>query len=436
MARPSLLIKRDVLPVSLDAHGNSFLGGLPKLPPHFDWPMVIVGGEAAGLWFAGQFDMRDIPDPSRYGLPEKGRHFFFFQDCWQNEGVVEGYNPAAVLYDPDENADHPPRKPPSLMVPPNEGFNSPPAMVSEADELSKRSFRFDVEFIPFTSYPDFEFSLEVFENLPAFRQLADTDVQALVEELIHHDGLAGWGNTEIDRRRWLKAWGPATMWAVICSHLFGDIRDRLVSAAYEQARAPDPHALPTEFLPEPAWEEMAFCWLFIDVMARKLITDRSYCLKAIDRFRTEDASDWVQLANHNNRDLFCALPEAEKQSFMKWMQELDFYKYRATEVLRFCIAKASEAGRLDAVPGGLVSYICENLYHSTARHQMLGWGWSDHAVIGPDELAEKVILLKLSNEDDLLGGCSQLSGGEGVFHFWMEPEALSQKHFAKIHCTC
>src|SRR5262249_27796821 len=45
-ARTAILLRRADLPVSLDHPALSFIGGLPKLPSHFDWPRAEVAADA------------------------------------------------------------------------------------------------------------------------------------------------------------------------------------------------------------------------------------------------------------------------------------------------------------------------------------------------------------------------------------------------------
>ena len=64
-ALPAMLVRRSDLPVPLSHPSRSFFGGLPKLPPQFDWPTAEVRAykelETVALSFVAQIDLAEVP---------------------------------------------------------------------------------------------------------------------------------------------------------------------------------------------------------------------------------------------------------------------------------------------------------------------------------------------------------------------------------------
>jgi len=117
-ARTALLIRRSDLPVPLEHPALSYLGGLPKLPPDFDWPRAKVTRagkeETVALTFLAQVYLSELPRfEGRSALPEQGTLFFFCYSAFDE--VIPP--PCRVLYHRENAAALPQRDPPSDLMP-------------------------------------------------------------------------------------------------------------------------------------------------------------------------------------------------------------------------------------------------------------------------------------------------------------------------------
>lgn len=133
------------MPRSHDA--RSFFGGLPRLPPHLEWP---VGGppEAAGpLMFAAQIDLAEIR-LARSPLPRSGTLYFFYYAC--REWVEE--NEVRVLYHSGAGNEFPEREPPPSLP---RYFNTGWPWLREDELIGRIGFKFPVRFVRATSYRGF-----------------------------------------------------------------------------------------------------------------------------------------------------------------------------------------------------------------------------------------------------------------------------------------
>jgi uncharacterized protein YwqG len=111
-ARPGVLVTRSDLPVPLAHPARSFFGGLPKLPPQFDWPTAEVTAnrtsEIVALTFVAQIDLAEVPGAGWSPLPARGTLYFFCSSVF----VGEGHPPCRVLYSPTDGGVYPDRAPP------------------------------------------------------------------------------------------------------------------------------------------------------------------------------------------------------------------------------------------------------------------------------------------------------------------------------------
>ena len=76
-ALPAVLVRRSDLPVPLTDKARSFFGGLPRLPPQFEWPTAEVRAneilETVALTFVAQIDLAEVPGAGWSPLPKRGR---------------------------------------------------------------------------------------------------------------------------------------------------------------------------------------------------------------------------------------------------------------------------------------------------------------------------------------------------------------------------
>src|SRR6185503_5904854 len=99
--RHAVLLVRAALPVPEETAVKSYLGGLPRMPSHFEWPIEAPFGEPRALTFVAQVALSEIPEfPQRSLLPDAGTLYFFVSSDFDGVG-----DPAsAVLYFEDEAA--------------------------------------------------------------------------------------------------------------------------------------------------------------------------------------------------------------------------------------------------------------------------------------------------------------------------------------------
>jgi hypothetical protein len=152
---PQSFLRRADLPVALDHRALSFIGGLPKLPSHFDWPRAEVAADAeeetVAMTFLGQIDLSELPQfEGRTLLPEKGTVFFFCSSVFEGEGEP----PCRILYYPDSAAALSQREPPTDIMPlAGEGGDYQAKWLQKGTDLHACvEFKYPVSFITFKDY--------------------------------------------------------------------------------------------------------------------------------------------------------------------------------------------------------------------------------------------------------------------------------------------
>ncbi|MBK8542967.1 MAG: DUF1963 domain-containing protein [Caulobacteraceae bacterium] len=105
MSRPGIAIVRGMPTPNIT--GNSWFGGLPRMPAELQWPSSTL--TSAPMFFVAQIDLDDLPAiADRQGLPEQGVLWFFLA----YDGVIEERERVAVLYDPRSGVRWPERPAP------------------------------------------------------------------------------------------------------------------------------------------------------------------------------------------------------------------------------------------------------------------------------------------------------------------------------------
>ncbi|MGY0570032.1 DUF1963 domain-containing protein [Bradyrhizobium sp. RDM12] len=116
-ALPAVLVRRSDLPVPLMDTARSFFGGLPRLPPQFEWPTAEVRAnetlETVALTFVAQIDLAEVPGSGWSPLPKRGTLYFFCSSVF----VGEGRPPCRVLYSTAGGDAYPDRAPPPDLMP-------------------------------------------------------------------------------------------------------------------------------------------------------------------------------------------------------------------------------------------------------------------------------------------------------------------------------
>ncbi|MCG2638677.1 DUF1963 domain-containing protein [Bradyrhizobium sp. GCM10023182] len=150
-ALPAVLVRRNDLPVPLAHPARSFFGGLPKLPPQFEWPVAEVTAnetpETVALTFVAQIDLAEVPGSGWSPLPKRGTLFFFCSSVF----VGEGNPPCRVLYSPTGGGAHPGRSPPPNLMPlaGTDGDAQVRWLDPALDFHSKVEFKYPLSFLPF-----------------------------------------------------------------------------------------------------------------------------------------------------------------------------------------------------------------------------------------------------------------------------------------------
>jgi Domain of unknown function (DUF1963) len=155
-ARTAVLVRRSDLPVPF-AHGaRSFFGGLPKLPPEFDWPRSEVRAadeiETVALTFVAQIDLTELPDSdARSLLPRTGTLYFFCSSVFEGEG----HPPCRIYYYPSSADPLPERAPPPDLMPlaGTDGACQVKWLDPGTDLHSKVEFKYALSFLPFRDFP-------------------------------------------------------------------------------------------------------------------------------------------------------------------------------------------------------------------------------------------------------------------------------------------
>ena len=97
-ARNAVLVRRSDLPVPLAHAAPSHFGGLPKLPPEFEWPRAEVRAEVktetVALTFIAQIELSELSGMGSV-LPQSGTLYFFCSSHFE-----DGSPPCRVFYSP------------------------------------------------------------------------------------------------------------------------------------------------------------------------------------------------------------------------------------------------------------------------------------------------------------------------------------------------
>ncbi|GAM98030.1 hypothetical protein U91I_01660 [alpha proteobacterium U9-1i] len=438
---------------ALDAPERSFLGGLPFLPPDMEWPTIDEGGERAGLVFAGQINLSDLPDfAGRAALPKSGILYFFYKDTWEmgddEHESEEGVMPCVVLYSEHSSHEWPLRPQPQRMVTSNDSVASAPNYLDDKDYRNHGHFRFNLTFAPFRSAPE---HVEL-SDVP-LGSLSDQESLDLTSLLAAHPSTGSLGAAYVEFA------GLETAWAYACEHDGFDAlqrlqRDSLLDAVAPRARGERTY-IPL-YNPAKFTSDLIFCWAIIIAFARGLLRPlpedaAEHDVGTENNWAREEAARWLRLTE--------GLPPLERPSsasadgFLEFLR--DFSERRQTkrisydlgarfstlcaEVFRHAANLASEAGELARVPKQLqdeldtrptIRRTDDDLDLYVTMHHMLGHGSYDHTAVHPNQRAEKVLLLRLDCGD------SMLRGSEGSFHFWIDPEKLAAGDFSEVELTC
>ncbi|TFV74663.1 DUF1963 domain-containing protein [Bradyrhizobium frederickii] len=413
-ALPAMLVRRSDLPVPLAHPARSFFGGLPKLPPRFDWPIADVTAykslETVALTFVAQIDLAEVPGGGWSPLPTRGTLYFFCSSVF----VGEGHPPCRVLYSPTDGNAYPDRQPPPDLMP----------LAGSDGDYQVRWLNPDVDF-----HSKVEFKYPV-----SFRQFRDF--------YFLEDAVGG----ELMIKELCKALGPGEP----------QQNDLLQFRRVDNYRKDD---------------DWPFNWLLIACVVRSVLsniqrdlTDGYYgkpateeAIAELKRFRT-GAIGWLERC----RDL-TPLDEVDagtKAAFRSWWFDIvqGYGKLdgqvttsvgQITEDLGNAInhtIRCMATHDVDAVDDAPLSYVAnlvrqnrwmaptaeegKRRHFQTAIHQMLGYGssWQD----ATEEHLEDILLLQIEGDLAFFNWHSDIGG---VLHFWIDPDALAQGDFSQVVAT-
>jgi uncharacterized protein YwqG len=151
--RHALLLVRAGLPVPEEYQAKSFMGGLPRMPSHLDWPSAQLHGEMQALTFIAQVDLAELPAfPQRDLLPAQGTLYFFVRS--EFDGVE---NPVSkVLYFNGDSTDLAASPPPGNLMVFGGGLHYSPLywLDEEKDPRGRTNFKYPLSFAVTESYAD------------------------------------------------------------------------------------------------------------------------------------------------------------------------------------------------------------------------------------------------------------------------------------------
>jgi len=396
--RHAVLLVRAALPVPEETAVKSYLGGLPRMPSHFEWPIEAPFGEPRALTFVAQVALSEIPEfPQRSLLPDAGTLYFFVSSDFDGVG-----DPAsAVLYFEDEAAALPIVAPPDnlMLLGGNLYYYSRFWLDEERDPRARVEFKYPLSFVVTESYPENEPARQIEAWQAALGAPSNHDIRALYDAISPED----------------DAW-PFN-WATL-EHLA-----RALAVTLER----DP-------------------WRFERLPAETVAETREIAAAA---------RAWAATANR--ADAFAPLPAERAAEFRTWWRaQRDPVKKVAREVgayapnidrafvkaIRYAVRLTSAAGAdaRELIPSHyLQSVQAETLWlpADSARlssvhmpmHQMFGFG--ERVQSAPIDHANDVLLLQITGDEGLAWheniGC--------VLQLWVSSSALQALRLDEVQAT-
>jgi hypothetical protein len=410
-ARAAVLVRRSDLPVPLSHAARSFFGGLPKLPPEFDWPRAEVRAavemETVALTFIAQIDLTELPNSEiRSLLPQTGTLYFFCSSVF----VGEGYPPCKVYYFPASAAAFPDREPPTDLMPlAGNGGDSQVTWLDPATDFhSKVEFKYPVAFLPFRDF--------AFKDDPVGGELL---VGALCEALGPGDPketdllLYRQADDYAKDEDWPFSWLLITyVVRSVLTHMQGDLK-------------PSPYRKPLNDETRATLQDIeagANRWLERSGLSPPL---GGVDANAIDAFRAWCAD--VALRYGKIRGRLSVFPGDLGNAINHTIRYLAAHDEQAlAEAPQHYVANLKQRNRWKT-PSAKDG---QHRFFSTAIHQILGYGSSWQGA--PAEHSDEVLLLQIQGDDAFFNwhtncGC--------VLHFWIGRDALSKLDFSEVEAT-
>jgi uncharacterized protein YwqG len=412
----AVLVRRSDLPAPLAHPARSFFGGLPKLPPEVDWPQADVTAadepETVALTFIAQIDLSELPDFGEKSLfPPTGTLYFFCSSVFEDEGRP----PCRVFYYAG-NADRLPERapPPDLMPLAGKGGGYQVQWLDPATDFhSKVEFKYPVYFLPFRDFG--------FQNDPVGgERLVESLCEALgpgvpkQNDLLMHRTADGFATDE----DWPFNWGLITLVirSVLCL-----VRDDLEPSPWRRTPLSDEAQAVLRDI-----EANAHGW-----MARSA---RMPPLENVDGdTKSAFRAWWADVVLTYGR--MQAQVSAYPSTFARDLGDVINHAVR--------YATAQDEAALAAIPRKYVANLeqqnhwktpdakeGQRRFFSTPVHQISGYGssWQD----APVEHCDDVLLLQIQGD---LAFFNWHANTGCVLHFWIDPDALSERNFSAVEAT-
>jgi uncharacterized protein YwqG len=413
-ALPAVLVRRSDLPVPLTHPARSFFGGLPRLPPQFEWPTAEVRAnetlETVALTFIAQIDLAEVPGSGWSPLPKRGTLYFFCSSVF----VGEGRPPCRVLYSPTDGGAHSDRAPPPNLMPlaGTDGDAQVKWLDPALDFHSKIEFKYPLSFGLFR---DFYFQDDVVGG------------ELMVEELCK--ALGAGEPKEGDLLQWRRAseYEKDEQWpfnwllitCVVRSVLLHVLRDLKPGSHYKPLT--DEAAVELKRLRVGAIGWLERCRALTpmdDVDADTKAAFRSWWLDVALAYKKMDgqvststgriAGDLGNAINHTIRCMATQDADASDDVPLSYLANLARQNHWKTPTV--------EDG--------------QRRHFSTALHQMLGYG------SGPQDATEvhleDMLLLQIQGDRAFFDWHSNIGC---VLHFWIDRDALTQLDFSQVVAT-
>lgn len=413
-ALPAVLIRRSDLPVPLAHPARIFFGGLPKLPPQFEWPTAEVTAnvtpETVAITFVAQIDLAEVPGSGWSPLPKRGTLYFFCSSVF----VGEGRPPCRVLYSPTDGGAYPDRAPPPNLMPlaGSDGDAQVKWLDPALDFHSKVEFKYPLSF---QLIRDFYFHED------------DVGGELMIEELCKALGPGEPKESDLLQFRtaaehekdedWPFNWLLITyVVRSVLSHVLRDLKfgyygEPLADEAIVELNRPHARAI--------GWLERCRALTAMDdVDPDTKMAFRSWWLDVVQTYKKMDrrvrtytstlAADLGDAINHTIRCMAAQDADACDDAPLSYVANLERQNRWKTPT--------AEDGK--------------RRHFDTALHQMLGYGSGPQDAT--EEHLEDMLLLQIQGELAFLGWHSDIGC---VLHFWIDRDALARLDFSQVVAT-
>lgn len=413
-ALPAVLVRRSDLPVPLTHPARSFFGGLPRLPPQFEWPVADVTAnvtsETVALTFVAQIDLAEVPGVGWSPLPKRGTLYFFCSSVF----VGVGHPPCRVLYSPTDGGAYPDRAPPPNLMPlaGADGDAQVRWLDPALDFHSKVEFKYPLSFLPFR---DFYFDGDA------------TGGELMIEELCKALGPGEPQQSDLLEFRRLAEYEKDEDWPFNWLLIAYVVRSTLLHAQRDLT--------PRTYYTPPTGEAAAelkrlragaIGWL-----------ERCRALTPMDgvdpEVKTAFRSWWIDVmqAYEKMNELVSTYPSSIRADLgnainhtIRCMATQDDDAFEDAPLHYVTNLERQNHWKMPTVKDG------QRRHFGTALHQMLGYG------SGPQDATEvhleDILLLQVQGD---LAFFNWHSNTGCVLHFWIDRNALAQLDFSRVAAT-